>query len=119
MSMKLGNTHYQGPFNCASALANRPGVYAILRRNRWTYRWEVIDIGASDRSGDAVRNHQRLDHWQQHGQTLGFCIYYCSRDKHSQAIEELMRWYDPPLYEDSIMTTTESWPGVGASGNGW
>ena len=110
--MKLGDRDYEGPFHSPEALKNRPGVYAVLGRVRWSHRWEVLDIGAAERVADAVLNHSRLPEWQQYSGVLGYCVHYCDGEDHGRIVREMMHWYAPPLYASMAVFSMANQPGA-------
>ena len=97
MTINLGSYNFEGPFSDPGALEDRSGVYVILGRNKWSGRWEVIDVGDSSLVAQRVINHNHTERWQEKSNVIGYCAYYCEKRERECMARELVRWYDPPL----------------------
>jgi len=87
MSIAIGNYSFEGPFNNASYLKDKPGVYAILCSNNGKYH--PVDLGESETVKSRVENHDRQSCWQQNcNGTLTVAVLY-TPDR--QLIEQIIR----------------------------
>ena len=105
MSITIGNYSFEGPFNNASYLKDKPGVYAILCRNNGKYH--PVDLGESETVKSRVENHDRLSCWKRNcngNGTLTVAVLYTSNGQQNtpnrqQIEQEIRNQYNFPCGE--------------------
>jgi len=96
MSITIGNLSFVEPFDGASQLLSKSGVYAILGRVAVGSNWIVVDVGESGDVKSRVETHDRKLQWQGAGHaTLGVAAYYCDAATRMRVEQALRQQYNP------------------------
>lgn len=96
MGVRIGNYIFEGPYLSVDDVADRSGVYAVLRANI-NGKFDVIDIGESHAVHKRLKNHDRAFCWLQFCDNAPYyAVYYTEEVTRKQIEHELRIIYNPP-----------------------
>ncbi len=102
MSIRLGQFLFDGPFENADPLENRPGVYAALHWRDGKY--QVLDVHESSHVKKHATSPVLYQLWADtcgSDPTIHYAVLYTTRDETGRREMErvLRKFYDPPCPE--------------------
>ncbi len=91
--INIGRYRFDGPVYNTASLKDAAGVYAVLD-DRGGQKFEVLDVGESERVRTRIENHNREDCWRRNRRgRVCYAVLYIpgSTQKHRRVIEEELR----------------------------
>jgi hypothetical protein len=90
-----GSYSFEGPFDSATDLAEKSGVYLISTVTA-TGSHKVIDVGETGDVNDRVLNHDRASEWKRHELSgIYMSAYYCAESTRMALERELRLYFNP------------------------
>ena len=91
MQIKLGQYNFEGPYDAARFLVEKPGVFAVLCKDlRNEGKFYILDVDESDTVRTCAMNHPRQVEWVKKSRGLGrlaVAVYYTELMKKEDRIK--------------------------------